>query len=137
MAPSKARSKKPTLDPLVWHRPSCKRVESTSISQPSPFLQRSRKARTATLATHISMRLPPALPPTLPLPNIIDNDGQARQPIEVADEEDTMKYPRVWKAIVNGKENPSFQSAIYGDNELYIYMIRLWQDEVIKKAQPR
>jgi hypothetical protein len=52
-------------------------------------------------------------------------------------EEDIIKYLSVWKAIVNGKENLSSRSAIYADRELYIYMIKLWQDEVIKKAQPQ
>jgi hypothetical protein len=52
-------------------------------------------------------------------------------------EKDIMKYPSMWKAVVNGKENLASQSAIYADEELYMHMIRRWQDEVIRKAQPR
>jgi hypothetical protein len=68
-----------------------------------------------------------------------DVDAEVTQLRELQNEveEDIMKYPSVWKAIVNGKENLTSRSAIYVDNELYMYMIRQWQDEVIEKARPR
>ena len=48
-----------------------------------------------------------------------------------------MQYLSIWKAIVNGKENLASRSAIYKDDELWMFMIRQWQDEVIEKARPR
>jgi hypothetical protein len=68
-----------------------------------------------------------------------DDDAEVTQLRELQKEveEDIMKYPSVWKAVVNGKENLSSRSAIYADNELYMHMIWQWQDEVIEKAQPR
>ena len=70
---------------------------------------------------------------------VYDDDTEVTQlrGLQKEVEEDVMKYPSVWKAVVNGKENLTSRSAIYADNELYMYMIRQWQSEVIKKAQPR
>lgn len=75
--------------------------------------------------------------------SIVDGDAveatqlQEQKEAEKDNSEDIMKYTSVWRAVVNGKENLASQSAIYADEELYMHMIRRWQDEVIRKAQPR
>jgi len=72
--------------------------------------------------------------------SIVDGDAveatqlQEQKEAEKDNSEDIMKYTSVWRAVVNGKENLASQSAIYADEELYMHMIRRWQDEVIRKA---
>jgi hypothetical protein len=153
MAPSKASRRTPTRQSTRTSMPTArKRAQSESVSSPQ---QRRKRARRTTLVPCRPARRQP-----LPQSNIVDNERQLQLSIldeededitltiagddddDVEEqqeevEEDIMKYLSVWKAGVNGKENLTSQSAIYTDNELYMYMIRHWQDEAIEKAQPR
>jgi hypothetical protein len=151
MAPS---HRTPTRQSTCTSKPTArKRAQSESVSSPQ---QRRKRARRTTLVPYRPARRQP-----LPQSNIVDNE--VRLQLSILDEEDEdiadndddddddddveeqqeevegdiMKYPSVWKAVVNGKENLTSWSAIYTDNELHMYMIRHWQDEVIEKAQPR
>jgi hypothetical protein len=143
-------------------KPTHKQAQSESQSS----LQRSKIAQRATQAPY-RRRLPPVLPQSNITDHEDEDEGQFGQPIEVLDnededlpssvlddddaevaqleeqqqqqqaEEDVMKYPSVWKAVVNGKENLASWSAIFADEELYMFMVRQWRDKVIEKAQPQ
>jgi hypothetical protein len=158
MAPSKSPrriARRSTRTP----KPSTRK--RAQLSQPS-LPQRRKKARTAISAPRRTARRLPSTPLQLSTPpqlgqsievidegedediasSIVEDDDADAEVTQLRElqnevEEDIMKYPSVWKAIVNGKENLTSRSAIYVDNELYMYMIRQWQDEVIEKARPR
>jgi hypothetical protein len=154
MAPSKSPRRILARRSTRTPKPSTRK--RAQLSQPSLSSQRRKKARTAIPAPRRTTRHLPSSPPQLGqsievldeeedediASSIVEDDDADAEVTQLRElqnevEEDIMKYPSVWKAIVNGKENLTSRSAIYADNELYIYMIRQWRDEVIEKARPR
>lgn len=142
-----------------------KRANSESTSQPLPLSQRAKKACTVTSLPANPRRRQIVIIDDIDeeeqagegegegggededtvLSTTDDNPIEASQLREQAEEvdednlveEDIMKYPSVWKAIVNTKETLCSKSGIYTENDLSIYSIRYWQREVIERATSR
>ncbi|KAH0562442.1 hypothetical protein GP486_002867 [Trichoglossum hirsutum] len=128
-----------------------KRANSESASQPPPSSQRAKKAHTVTsLPTKPQRRQIIVIDDPDEEERADENENEDENEDEDEDEdiassaidedilieEDIMKYPSVWKAVVNTKETLCSKSGIYTDN-LSIYSIRYWQREVIEKAVSR
>jgi hypothetical protein len=164
MAPSKAPRRISACRPTCTSKPTRKRAQSESQSS---LLQCSKKAHRATQAPRRRRLPPALPQPNIidyededegqfrqsievlddnedkDIPSsVLDDDDVDAEVAQLKEqqkeaEEDVIKYPSVWKAVVNGKENLASQSAIFADEELYMFIVKQWRDKVIEKAQPQ
>ena len=66
----------------------------------------------------------------------IEEEKEKEEEEEEEEEEDTLRYTSIWKAMVNTKVTLCSKSRIYTESDLSIYLICIWQREVLKRVRP-